>query len=210
MRHRFVNLRIPETGNDVRAAELLVEDGRFVAVEPTGSPLASDDEERVDLGGALVLPGVIDGHVHFDDPGFTHREDFETGWIAESPAKIRRIAQYFLAHHGHAEFPGVRCNLQKVRKLVRTAVTCGWSIWCSVTCFKYGTSDANNEKSINPCQLELSLSHAWFVSICFNKPCAKKIWPGTHSGITPRSNTTPFSSNSRTCKATCGCHFKAQ
>ncbi len=88
MRSRFVNLRIPDQGNDVRAAELLVDDGKIVAIEPTASPLASDDEERVDLGGALVLPGVIDGHVHFDDPGFTHREDFETGTRAAAAGGV--------------------------------------------------------------------------------------------------------------------------
>ncbi len=91
MRSRFVNLRIPDQGNDVRAAEILVEHGRIVAIEATDSPLASDDEERTDLGGALVLPGVIDGHVHFDDPGFTHREDFATGTRAAAAGGVSCI-----------------------------------------------------------------------------------------------------------------------
>jgi allantoinase len=33
----------------------------------------------VDAKGRLVLPGMIDMHVHFRDPGFTEREDFESG-----------------------------------------------------------------------------------------------------------------------------------
>jgi len=33
----------------------------------------------VDAKGRLVLPGMIDMHVHFRDPGFTDREDFESG-----------------------------------------------------------------------------------------------------------------------------------
>ncbi len=88
MRRRFVNLLIPDQGNESRAAEILVEDGRIVAIEATGSPLASDDEARADLGGVLVLPGVIDGHVHFDDPGFTHRENFETGTRAAAAGGV--------------------------------------------------------------------------------------------------------------------------
>jgi MoaA/NifB/PqqE/SkfB family radical SAM enzyme len=37
-------------------------------------------------------------------------EDFRTGFIAESPAKLRRLHQYFAALHGKAQFPAVRCN----------------------------------------------------------------------------------------------------
>jgi Fe-coproporphyrin III synthase len=36
--------------------------------------------------------------------------DFHSGFIAESPAKLRRILQYFRALHGQATFPSVRCN----------------------------------------------------------------------------------------------------
>jgi allantoinase len=36
-------------------------------------------EEVVDAAGLLVLPGAIDPHVHFDEPGFTSREDFLHG-----------------------------------------------------------------------------------------------------------------------------------
>src|SRR4026209_2809993 len=36
--------------------------------------------------------------------------DFESGFIAESPVKLRRLGQYFAALHNSAEFPPVRCN----------------------------------------------------------------------------------------------------
>jgi len=35
--------------------------------------------ETVDCRGLHVLPGVIDSHVHFREPGLTHKEDLETG-----------------------------------------------------------------------------------------------------------------------------------
>lgn len=35
--------------------------------------------ERVDAYGLLVAPGLVDVHVHFRDPGFTYKEDIETG-----------------------------------------------------------------------------------------------------------------------------------
>jgi MoaA/NifB/PqqE/SkfB family radical SAM enzyme len=37
-------------------------------------------------------------------------EDFASGFIAESPQKLRRILQYFAAIRGQAHFPRVRCN----------------------------------------------------------------------------------------------------
>ena len=39
-----------------------------------------------------------------------HAESFKSGFIAESPAKLRRILQYFSALCGRGAFPPVRCN----------------------------------------------------------------------------------------------------
>jgi len=38
------------------------------------------------------------------------RADFASGFIAESPAKLRRLAQYYAALRGAARFPAPRCN----------------------------------------------------------------------------------------------------
>ena len=88
MRTRFVNLRIPAGGNEVQKVEIVVADGRFEEILPAGSETAAGGEQWVNLGGALVLPGVIDGHVHFDDPGFTHREDFASGTSAAAAGGV--------------------------------------------------------------------------------------------------------------------------
>jgi MoaA/NifB/PqqE/SkfB family radical SAM enzyme len=40
-----------------------------------------------------------------------HAEDFRSGFIAESPHKLRRIQQYFSAVCGSGCFPPVRCNV---------------------------------------------------------------------------------------------------
>ncbi len=88
MRTRFFNLRIPGESNDTEAVELVVDEGRFEEVLPAGTVTAAGDEQWVDLEGALVLPGVIDGHVHFDDPGFTHREDFASGTSAAAAGGV--------------------------------------------------------------------------------------------------------------------------
>jgi MoaA/NifB/PqqE/SkfB family radical SAM enzyme len=44
--------------------------------------------------------------------------DFSSGFIAESPAKLRRIQQYFSALHGKAPYPEVRCNAPEFSAVV--------------------------------------------------------------------------------------------
>ena len=52
-------------------------DGRITEIAGTLAP--ESGEEVLDARGLQVLPGAIDPHVHFDEPGFTHREDFLHG-----------------------------------------------------------------------------------------------------------------------------------
>jgi MoaA/NifB/PqqE/SkfB family radical SAM enzyme len=39
-----------------------------------------------------------------------YEADFRSGFIAESPQKLRRLHQYFAAIHGRGAYPAVRCN----------------------------------------------------------------------------------------------------
>ena len=43
-------------------------------IEGDGAPAAVCDEQ-IDAQGCFLLPGVIDDHVHFRDPGLTHKAD---------------------------------------------------------------------------------------------------------------------------------------
>ncbi len=54
---------------------IAIEDGKIAKISKT--PLKSDKE--IDINGQFVLPGLIDPHVHFRDPGLTYKEDFKTG-----------------------------------------------------------------------------------------------------------------------------------
>ena len=50
----------------------------------------------------------------------THAEEFKSGFIAENPAKLRRILQYFRAIHGKAPYPEVRCNAPEFSAVLGT------------------------------------------------------------------------------------------
>jgi allantoinase len=47
--------------------------------ESVAGPLEGKTETIIDAGGCLVVPGFIDAHVHFNDPGRTEWEGIETG-----------------------------------------------------------------------------------------------------------------------------------
>ena len=57
-------------------ADLAVADGRIAAVGPELEVTAG---EEIDARGLHVLPGAIDAHAHFNEPGRTHWEGFATG-----------------------------------------------------------------------------------------------------------------------------------
>jgi len=60
-----------------RVVDVLAIDGRVARVAAGIDPGEAD--VTIDGGGLLALPGAIDPHVHFDEPGFTDREDFDHG-----------------------------------------------------------------------------------------------------------------------------------
>lgn len=71
-----------------RKADLLIEDGVIKGIfEPADSEtgmsfaeeLERDAHEVIDAEGMWVVPGLIDTHVHFREPGQEYKEDIETG-----------------------------------------------------------------------------------------------------------------------------------
>lgn len=57
---------------------IIIEDGRIIEI--TDKPLQPDASvnETIDASGCLVMPGVIDSHVHFSEPGLTAKADIAT------------------------------------------------------------------------------------------------------------------------------------
>jgi dihydroorotase len=66
----------PASGLDGKA-DILISNGRVVEIGTIRT--ASQDEKIIDADGLHVFPGLIDAHVHFRDPGFTHKEDIDSG-----------------------------------------------------------------------------------------------------------------------------------
>lgn len=65
-----------------------VKDGKIAAV----GELSGEEALRyVDARGCCLLPGAVDCHAHLNDPGFTWREDFETGTAAAAAGGVTTV-----------------------------------------------------------------------------------------------------------------------
>ena len=65
---------------DGRVRDVRIRDGTVDTVEPTSAGLDPVSGERVvDARGRHLLPGAIDVHVHFREPGGSHKETWESG-----------------------------------------------------------------------------------------------------------------------------------
>jgi len=73
----------------IAEASVAVRDGRIVAIgAPADLPPA---KEKIDAKGLYLLPGVIDVHVHFREPGMDHKEDWETGSRAAAMGGVTTV-----------------------------------------------------------------------------------------------------------------------
>ena len=79
----------PESGFD-GLADLLIENGKLKKIvkrvdggaDNTVPERVNGADEVLDASGMIIAPGLVDVHVHFRDPGLTHKEDIETGAAA--------------------------------------------------------------------------------------------------------------------------------
>lgn len=76
---RNAHLVDPLTGID-QVSDMLIRDGHIVEVGPS----LPDPPKGIvkDLSGKYLVPGLVDCHVHFRDPGYEYKETVETGMRA--------------------------------------------------------------------------------------------------------------------------------
>lgn len=74
----FKNVRIVDAETDT-VGDVLVKDGIIAEI---GNVSATADRVIEGSGKLVVMPSLFDMHVHFRDPGFTHKEDVLTGCAA--------------------------------------------------------------------------------------------------------------------------------
>jgi allantoinase len=88
-----VRSRRTVTAAGERPAAVVVTGGRIVAVEPYDADPATTGgaAEDVDLGDTALLPGLVDTHVHVNEPGRTEWEGFATATRAAGAGGVTAI-----------------------------------------------------------------------------------------------------------------------
>jgi allantoinase len=81
----------------IQRADLLVQDGQVRAILQPGHDQRADDV--LDATGLHVLPGIVDAHVHFNEPGRTDWEGFLTGTTAAAAGGITTVCDMPLNSH---------------------------------------------------------------------------------------------------------------
>jgi allantoinase len=75
--------------------DILVKEGKIVSITANSGGVAA--ERVIDATGLTVLPGIVDSHVHFRDPGRPDREDFYTGSCAAAAGGVTTFCEMPLA-----------------------------------------------------------------------------------------------------------------
>lgn len=73
----------------VTATDIAVSDGVIAALLPSGAP--AEAHRILDVTGTLVLPGLVDAHVHLREPGLTQKEDFVSGTRAAAAGGVTTV-----------------------------------------------------------------------------------------------------------------------
>jgi dihydroorotase (multifunctional complex type) len=71
------------------SAGLAIDEGKIVKVSKDLN--LPDSDKRIDCKGNIVLPGLVDVHVHFREPGLTWKEDWLTGSKAAAKGGITYV-----------------------------------------------------------------------------------------------------------------------
>ncbi|MEM4303533.1 MAG: allantoinase AllB [Candidatus Caldarchaeum sp.] len=77
------------TSSKVFEGCIAIEDGKIAAIgKEETMPKA---EKVINAAGMFVLPGIIDAHVHFREPGLEYKEDFRTGSMAAAAGGVTTV-----------------------------------------------------------------------------------------------------------------------
>ena len=87
----FVRSRRVVTPEGVRAAAIVVRDGKISAISNFESIPSGAD--CIDAGDFAVMPGVVDTHVHINEPGRAHWEGFETATKAAAAGGVTSLIE---------------------------------------------------------------------------------------------------------------------
>src|SRR5678810_853923 len=79
-------------GNEVKEAFVVIKNG--IIADVLSSMDYNVDDKLIDAGDSILMPGIIDPHVHINEPGRTEWEGFETATKAAIAGGITTAVSY--------------------------------------------------------------------------------------------------------------------
>lgn len=104
-------------GTVIRNVTLVSTQGRHVAEEKI------DPVQEIDGTGKFLIPGVIDVHVHFRDPGFPEKEDWESGSRAALHGGVTTVLE--MPNTNPSTITGAALEAKRVLATARSLVRFG-------------------------------------------------------------------------------------
>ncbi len=77
----------PASGRD-GVYDVLISDGVIAGVDCN---IPEADNEVIDAAGCFIMPGLVDLHVHFREPGFEYKETIKTGSLAAARGGVTTV-----------------------------------------------------------------------------------------------------------------------
>ncbi|OCT78802.1 hypothetical protein XELAEV_18029892mg [Xenopus laevis] len=90
----IVRSRRVVTGNTISPADIIIKDGKIMGIQPWGKQTVTIGSQLLDAGDLVVMPGIIDPHVHVNEPGRSDWEGYSTATRAAA-AGAQHSAGYF-------------------------------------------------------------------------------------------------------------------
>ena len=109
------------------AGSIAIKDGRILSVGATEAMPPS--RETFDAAGLHVLPGAIDVHVHFRDPGYPDKEDWASGTAAAAFGGVTTVFDMpnTIPPTGTAEILATKHELPQAKPVSISAFTGCWA-----------------------------------------------------------------------------------
>ncbi len=76
----------------VEPADIIVDGGFITAILKPGAAATANAARVIDAKRCIVMPGLVDMHVHFRDPGYPEKEDFASGSLAAAAGGVTTVA----------------------------------------------------------------------------------------------------------------------
>ncbi len=132
---------------EFKEADILIVEGKIRKVGH-GLGSAGQGEKTIDASGRLVVPGLIDPHVHLREPGAEYKEDFRTGTMAAVAGGFTAVM----------DMPNNKLPTITAERLAEKKELAKKKAVCDVR-FHFGTTDTNFEevKKAKPDSLKVYL-----------------------------------------------------